>query len=129
MDLFSPDSLRAWQERLNSSSAFASAAADWSGNLVLLESSAGGDERSSWVVVNRGRCDEARAGRAGDRDSADFILAATPDTWRDLATARTTPAAAAMLGRLKLLKGDVMALVPHAKAAAELLAAAAEPLG
>ena len=47
-------------------------------------------------------------------------------TWADLIAARVTPATAAMLGKLHLIKGNVMALIPHASAAAELLAAAAE---
>lgn len=69
---------------------------------------------------------EARIGLPSDELSADYVLAASADTWLDLITARHSPATAALLGRLTLLKGNVMSLIPHAKAAAELLAAAAE---
>ena len=91
---------------------------------MLLEKSDAGNDRSTWVVVGDGRCGEARSGTTGDEANADFVLSANAATWSDLITARTTPATAALLGRLHLLKGDVMALIPHAKAAAELLAAA-----
>ena len=52
--------------------------------------------------------------------------AGTTTTWLALIAARTTPTMAAMTGRLHLEKGDLFALIPHAKAAAELLAAAAD---
>jgi putative sterol carrier protein len=76
-------------------------------------------------VVGHGRCAEARVGLPSDELTADYILSASPETWSDLIAARHTPAAAALLGRLTLLKGSVMALIPHAGAAAALLAAAA----
>lgn len=126
MDLFSPPGITAWQQRLNSSERFAEAAISWSGRLLLIEKAATGDDRTTWVVVGDGRCAEARVGSSTDHVAADFVLSANADTWSDLVAARTTPATAALVGRLHLLKGNVMALIPHAKAAAELLAAAAE---
>jgi putative sterol carrier protein len=126
MDLFSSAGISAWQQRLNASDRFAEAAKSWSGQLLLIEKTDAGDDRTTWVVVGDGRCVEARIGAATDHATADFVLSAHADTWSDLVTARTTPATAALLGRLHLLKGDVLALIPHAKAAAELLAAASE---
>jgi len=124
MDLFTPAGITAWQTRLNQSPEFAAAAASWAGRLLLVERSDSGHDRSTWVVVQDGRCSEARVGSADDEANADFVLAAGASTWESLVAARTTPATAALTGKLKLLKGDVMALIPHAKAAAELLAAA-----
>ncbi len=126
MDLFSTAGIAAWQQRLNGSQKFAEAAKAWSGRLLLIEKSNAGDDRSTWVVVGDGRCSEARVATTSDEANADFVLSANSATWSDLVAARTTPATAALLGRLHLLKGDVMALIPHATAAAELLAAAAE---
>jgi putative sterol carrier protein len=113
-------------ERLNASPGFAAAAGSWAGRLVLIEDAGEAGMRRTWVEVGEGRCLGARVATPGDETAADFVLAASPAAWDDLVTARTTPAIAAMLGRLKLLKGDVFALIPHAKAAAELLAAGAE---
>ncbi len=126
MDLFSPAGITAWQQRLNASDRFADAAKSWSGKLMLIEKSDAGNDRCTWVVVGEGRCSEARTGTTGDEANADFVLSARANTWSDLVSARTTPATAALLGRLHLLKGEVLALLPHAKAAAELLAAAAD---
>lgn len=125
VDLFSASGISAWRRRLNQSSAFAEAASSWTGRLLLVEHNDRGVRRSTWVVVGQGRCAEARIGLPSDELSADYVLSASPQTWMDLITARHTPATAALLGRLTLLKGSVMSLIPHAKAAAELLAAAA----
>jgi hypothetical protein len=126
MDLFSPSGIVAWQQRLNRSPGFAAEAETWSGRLLLVETGDTESDRSAWVVVASGRCTEARSGIAADEAAADFVLAATAATWADLVAARTTPATAALTRKLSLRKGDVMSLIPHAKAAAELLAAAAE---
>jgi putative sterol carrier protein len=125
-DLFTPAGIAAWQQCLNRSTRFADAAAGWSGRFVLIERDGDQRERRTWLVVGDGRCLEARTGTPLDDNSADFVLAASPTTWSDLVAARNTPAGAALVGRLSLVKGDVLALVPHAKAAAELLKAAAE---
>jgi putative sterol carrier protein len=124
-DLFSAAGTAHWQQLLNHSSRFAEAAADWSGSLLLVEESPGEASRQSWVVIGGGKCLEARVGTPADADAADFVLTATSRTWQQLVTAQTTPAMAALTGKLKLTKGEVFALIPHAKAAAELLAAAA----
>lgn len=125
--LFTPDGLRSWQMHLNRSDRFRDAASGWFGTLLLLEQEPDGDARSTWVRVADGACTEVRVGAAADHEAADFILAASATTWESLVTARMTPVAAAITGRLKLLRGDVLALAPHAKAAAELLAAAGDP--
>lgn len=125
MDLFTPAGVAEWRRRINASARFADAAAGWSGRLLLVERESDAT-RSSWVVLHDGCCTEARVGTEADADVADYVLAASPTTWHDLVTATSTPAVAALRGHLSLLKGSVLALLPHANAAAELLAAAAE---
>ena len=129
-DLFSADGIDAWRARLDASPHFAHAAAGWTGTLVLVEKADGRASRRTWIEVNDGRCVDARPASDADSARAEFVLAAGPDVWQDLVGARVSPAMAAMTGRLKLLQGDLMRLVPHAKAAAALLAAAAhgEPI-
>jgi putative sterol carrier protein len=122
--LFDADSLAAWRDHLNRSTLFREAAAGWRGTLLLLEGDPAAPERTAWVEVADGSCAAARGGDDGDAERADFVLAATPATWDDLVSARTTPVMAAITGRLRLVKGDLLALAPHAKAAAALLAAA-----
>lgn len=125
--LFTPDGLRSWQMHLNDSIRFRDAATGWFGTLLLLEDEPDGDARSTWVRVADGACTEVRTGASADHEVADFILGASAATWENLVAARITPIAAAITGRLKLVRGDVLALAPHAKAAAELLAAAGDP--
>ena len=121
--LFTPDGIARWQEHLNSSAVFAEAAAGWVGTLVLIASDTE-PPAHTLVRVDDGRCHEARTATPDDLDVADFVLSATTTSWEALIAGRTTPTMAAMTGRLHLDKGDLFALIPHAKAAAELLAAA-----
>jgi putative sterol carrier protein len=123
--LFTPEGIARWQAHLNGSAVFAEAAAGWVGTLVLRVLEIEPPCRT-FVRVDDGRCSEARLADADDLESADFVLSATTTTWLALIAARTTPTMAAMTGRLHLEKGDLFALIPHAKAAAELLAAAAD---
>jgi putative sterol carrier protein len=125
MDLFTDAGVAAWQQHLNQSLRFAQAAADWAGRIVLQEAGSG---RQTWIVIDRGRCAEARSAASDDVERADFVLAASAVTWSALASGQVTPMQAAVAGRLSLVKGSVMALLPHARAAAELLAAATHSL-
>ncbi len=121
--LFTPDGIARWHEHLNSSTRFAKASAGWVGTLVLVARDA---EPSQYTLVrvDDGRCTTARVGSAADIAAADFVLSATGATWQALVGGQTTPTMAALTGRLHLEKGDIFSLIPHAKAAAELLAAA-----
>jgi len=121
--LFTPDGIARWQEHLNASSVFAEAAAGWVGTLVLIASDTE-PPAHTWVRVDDGRCTEARTAVPADVELADFVLSATTPAWLAMIAGRSTPTMAAMTGRLHLDKGDLFALIPHAKAAAELLAAA-----
>lgn len=122
--LFDVDALAAWRDHLNASPLFRESAAGWRGTLLLLEGDPDAPSRTAWVEVADGSCADARGGGSDDAARADFILAAQPSTWEALVAGRTTPVMAAMTGRLRLVKGDLLALAPHAKAAAALLAAA-----
>lgn len=127
LDLFSADGTAAWLARLNASAKFLEAAAAWRGTVLLVERHDGADARHTWVAIGEGRCLALHPAAGTDGERADFILEASPATWRALVAADTTPTMAAMTGKLRLAKGDLFALMPHAKAAAELLAAAAGP--
>ncbi len=124
-DLFSVDGINAWRARLNASQRFAEAAVGWNGRLVLVEQCDERSPRRTWIVVADGACTEARPANDTDESRAEYVLAASPDTWADLTAARITPTMAALTGKLRLVQGDLVGLLPHARAAAALLAAAA----
>ncbi|HET9134335.1 MAG TPA: SCP2 sterol-binding domain-containing protein [Gemmatimonadales bacterium] len=122
--LFTPDGIAEWQRHLNDSPAFREAAGDWRGTLLLVEDDDGA-RRETYLEVASGRCPVARVATVDDAANAEFVLAASPTTWADLIAARSTPITAAFTGRLRLVRGDLLRLAPHAKAAAALLSAAA----
>lgn len=121
--LFTPDGIARWHQHLNDSTRFAEASAGWVGTLVLVERDAE-PIRHTLVRVDDGRCTAARVGSEADVAAADFVLSASGSTWNALVGGHTTPTMAALTGKLHLEKGDLLSLIPHAKAAAELLAAA-----
>ncbi len=124
--LFTPDGIARWQDHLNGSTRFAEASANWVGTLLFVESDGSTPTRATLVRVEQGRCVLARVASPSDEAEAEFVLSAGASTWEALVAGQTTPTAAAMAGTLRLDKGNFLALLPHAKAAAELLAAAAE---
>lgn len=124
-DLFSADGLAAWRLRLDASAAFREAARGWSGTIVLREQGGGAAVRRTWIELDDGRLGALRAANDRDEASAEFVLEGSPDTWRDLVLGSRDLAAAALTGDVALQRGSVWKLIPHVKAAASLLAAAA----
>lgn len=123
--LFTVDGIARWYAHLNDSARFAEASANWVGSLLLVESHETSEGRAALVSIDRGRCTLARVATLNDANEAEFILRAGSDVWEGMVAGQLTPTAAAMAGSLHLDKGNLMALLPHARAAAELLAAAA----
>lgn len=122
-DLFTTDGLAAWQGHLTHSPEFSDAARGWTGTLLLREF-ASGTARRVWVALDDGRLLDLRLGTEADELTAEFVLVAEPATWRGLADGSRDLAKAAFTGELKLERGAVMRLLPHAKAAVALLRAA-----
>lgn len=123
-DFFAPDGLAAWQGHLLHSTDFADAARGWSGTLLLRETASGGETRRAWISLGDGRLLDLRIGTEADESAAEFVLVADPDTWRGLVAGSRDLAKAAFTGELRLERGSVLRLLPHARAAATLLRAA-----
>jgi putative sterol carrier protein len=60
-----------------------------------------------------------------DLAGAAYIFEAAPAVWREVFSGRTAPVMALFSGKLRLTRGSLAALMPHAGAARELIAAAA----
>lgn len=121
-DFFSPAGIAVWHRRLLVSEQFHQAAQDWTGTVLLVER----DDPAPWpratlIELQEGRLTAARPATRDDRDSAQFVLAALPDTWRALADGSEELIAAAIGGRLKLERGNILKLIPHARAAELML--------
>lgn len=130
MEVFTEDWARACCEALNASGAYRDSAAQWEGSIVLAMSAdaAGGvgEDRAVFIDAHRGEC--RGAWMAGDDDvaTATYVLRADPATWKRLLAKETEPVAAVMQGKLRLDRGSLMSLAKFARAAKDMISAAAE---
>ncbi len=125
-DLFSPDGIAAWRTLLSASAEFREAAGRWSGTLLLVEGEAASPSRATWLALADGAIAEARPAEPIDRERAEFVLAAPAGTWADLIAGREELLMAALRGELRLERGQVFRLLPHARAASAMLRAAGD---
>jgi putative sterol carrier protein len=119
---FSDEWARAWCEALNASEAYRAAAAAWEGSVALAATTADGSGGPAvFLDLRHGSCLAARAASPEDVAGATYLIEAQPATWRDVLAAQTSPLMALMTGRLKLTRGEMAKLMPHANSARELL--------
>ena len=123
LELFSDAWARAWCTALNASEGYRAAAQNWEG-VVALVMNGGEPARAAVLDSAGGVCRMARAANAADLAGAGYVFEAGPEVWREVFTGQVAPAMALLTGRLKLSRGSLAALMPHATAARELLAAA-----
>lgn len=127
-DVFSEGWALAWQRILNESETYRSAAAEWEGSVALVmtpdPSERIPDQRHVFLDLWHGTCRGARVATPEDLAQARFVIEASPRTWKDLLAAETSPLVALMTGHLRLARGSLLALLPYAHAARELVAAA-----
>jgi ribonucleoside-diphosphate reductase beta chain len=125
MELFGDDWARAWMAEINADAAWSKAGRGWRGGIIFrMWPSGRSPARSLFIDLVDGECRAAR--RATDRDeaSAPWIFGAAPETWQKMVEGEIDPIAGIMQGRLKLERGNIIALAPHARAAKALLASA-----
>ena len=118
IDAFSEAWAAAWGRALNASEGYRRAAARWEGSVVLRQAD---DGRGVFLDLWHGDCRAARLASTADGEAAVYVLEATRADWRELMTGRLAPILALMTGKLRLAKGDLMALVPYAAAAGALI--------
>jgi ribonucleoside-diphosphate reductase beta chain len=128
LEAFSDEWSRACAERINRHDGYREAAARWDDPMVLVLSGAPGAQASRAVYLDlaHGRCRQARAATDADRERATYVLAAGADVWRRILAGDLNPIAALMQRKLRLERGGLLSLMPHARAARELVAAVAE---
>jgi putative sterol carrier protein len=124
-DLFSVEGIAAWRARLDNSDAFRRAARGWSGSVLLVEQTASDQHRSTYIEVADGALAQSRLATHSDISGAEFVLEASADTWQGLVRGELDLIAAALKGMLRLERGSVFRLIPHAGAASAMLREAA----
>jgi putative sterol carrier protein len=126
LELFSDRWAQRWCEALNDSAAYRAAAANWQGAVALvLTGTNGGTPRGVYMDAEAGVCHTARAATEADLAGAAYVFEAAPAIWREVFSGKTAPAMALFSGKLRLTRGSLAALMPHAGAARELIATAA----
>lgn len=119
----------AWAERLErelgASDDYRAAAAGWKGSLafVLIPDGAPGftERRDLFLDLAHGNARAVRPALPGDVESASFCLQAPATVWLRLLAGDLEPGVALMGGGLKLARGSMFSLLPHLRAAQELL--------
>lgn len=126
LELFSDAWAERWCAALNASAGYRTAAGDWDG-VVALVMTADGDASLRAAVLHAagGACQMARSATADDLARATYVFEGAPSAWREVFGGRIAPAVALLTGKLKLARGSLASLMPHAAAAREMIAAAA----
>lgn len=124
--IFSDSWARACGERINARSGYRVAGATWEVQVVLRMEGPGEEVRRVHFDLGEGRCRSARAGTPDDETDSRYILSGRVAAWEQVLTGKAPALLAIMTGKLKLAKGNIAELLPHAEAAKELVLAAAE---
>ena len=128
-EIFTPDWATAFCRALNANARYARVARTWEGALLLvMEADAARGiphTRAVYLDLHHGQCRAAQAGPPASLPAAAYVLSATPGVWKQILNGELPPIAAILRGRLHLKQGNLMALVPHVRAAQELVATAA----
>lgn len=123
MKLYSDEWQQAWKSALQASGDYRSAAQTWQGALILkVEPGV-----RIYLDLHQGDCREIRDARAADE--CRFELSASREIWLELLEHGKDPLYMVMRGKLQLLQGSKAQLLPYAKAAKAMLAAAQELQG
>jgi putative sterol carrier protein len=108
----------AWRDAINASDDYRVAAARWEGAIVfVVDGGDGASERAAYADLWHGECRDARPALPGDRESAAYVIRASPAVWESILSGTMEPISALMLGRLKLERGSLAALALQVKAA------------
>ena len=126
LELFSDAWAERWCAALNASAAYRTAAGDWDGVVALVMTTDGeAGARAAVLHAGGGACRLARSATPEDLAQATYVFEGSPSAWREVFGGRIAPAVALFTGKLKLARGSLASLMPHAAAAREMIAAAA----
>ncbi len=127
-EMFTDEWARAYGEELNRSAKYREAAKRWEWPLALtVEADPGlGIERDRSVLLDlwHGECRSARMASPEDLQSAPYAISADPYSWKQVLDGQLEPISGLMRGKLKLTRGNMIALAGYLTAAKELVACA-----
>jgi putative sterol carrier protein len=125
--LFSEGWAKAMKEEIEHSEDYRSASLKWTAGSLAFVMEAASDHGfdapvAVWFDLYRGVCRSARALSAQEamREAA-FVIQGSHSAWMDVLSGRSAPLVMLTSGRLKLMKGALLSLLPHRRSAAELV--------
>lgn len=126
--LFSPTWIDACAHAINHNDAYRKAAVNWRWPLLLQIYHAHHATTAIYLDLYQGSCRAARIATPADMTQAEFILAASEETWRQVLTGQLDPIAGIMRRQLTLTKGSLTTLAMHGGTAKALIAAISQPV-
>lgn len=124
--LFATDEwAKALMSAVNSSDAYAKAAANWEGDFYFITSAGPGRPKDTYLYLDlwHGKARDAYLVEDPTTKPVAFELRAPIDTWRKVLEKKIDPIRGIISGQLKL-KGNMMTVLKAPKAATELVACA-----
>ncbi len=129
-EIFTSEWAERWCQALNADATYARVARTWEGSLLLVMEADPdyGLETPRYVLADlwHGRCRQARVAGPEDVEAADYVLQAPATVWYRLLTGDVGPIPALVRGQLRLVKGNLMALLPYVRAAQRLVEVATQ---
>lgn len=125
-ELFSAAWAQGLCREIGASAAYREAAAQWEGPIAFVEGPVTENATPRGVVLDlwHGTCRGARVMTAEDLGSLPLVIQGTAEAWQQLLGSSIDPIFALMAGRMRVVRGSLARLLPHARAARELVAAA-----
>lgn len=123
LKLASPEWVAALSEALNGSESYRQAAKEWEGDFVLVVEPDGEDEVSAYVYLDlyHGACRGHALLRHPDERPSAYTIAAPRSVWRRVVEGKLDPIQGMVMRQLRL-RGDVMRIMRHPRAAREIVA-------
>ncbi len=127
-EIFTDEWAQLWKDKLNENENYRKAATKWEGDIGMIMSVDSGmgipEERAVIADLWHGDCRGAAAGSEESLAAAYILIKATPKVWKSVLAGKTDPIVGLTFGKLKLARGKMVALLPYAKAAKELVVSA-----
>jgi putative sterol carrier protein len=127
-EMFTHDWAVACGDQINANEEYRKAAKNWKWPLVLTmkaDAKLGVPERSVYLDLFQGDCREARVAQPADLEAVPYVISADPPTWKRVLEHDLEPIPGLMRGKLKLVKGSLVSLLPYVTAAKEMVNSAA----
>lgn len=118
--LFSQEGGEALKAAVNAHQGWQKEAAGWSAALGLVVEGGAGNQ-ALLVKLENGTCQEVKPVPEAELEQADFVLKGSESVWRGILSGQLDAVGAVFMGKLKVTKGNVMALSARTGAARLLL--------